>query len=145
MPEKTQTFENHAKIVPAYHIAASGILVVFFLWSGWRVVSSFSIDAVMTLLLTVALIIMLLYIRLFPLKVQDRLIRLEETMRMREVLPAEMQSRIGEIRGGQFIALRFAPDEELPGLVEKVLAGELRTSKDIKRAIKNWRADYRRM
>lgn len=145
MPEKAQSFDNHAKYVPAYHFVASGILVVFFLWSAWRVVSSFSIDAVMTLLLTVALIIMHLYIRLFPLKVQDRLIRLEETMRMRELLPTEMHGRIGEIRGGQFVALRFAPDEELPGLVEKVLAGELHSGKEIKQAIKSWRPDYRRM
>lgn len=145
MAKEQQSFDNHAKFVGPYHFVATGLILVVTLWSAWRMVTAFSIDAVMMVLLSIAVIIMHLYIRLFPLKVQDRLIRLEETMRMRELLPAEMHGRIGEIRRGQFVALRFAPDEELPGLVEKVLAGELTSGKQIKQAIRNWRPDHLRM
>ena len=145
MPNDQQSFENHAKFVGPYHFVATSLVLIVTLWSAWRVVTDFSVDAVMMVALCIAVIIMHLYIRLFPLKVQDRLIRLEETLRMREVLPAEMHGRIGEIRRGQFVALRFAPDEELPGLVEKVLSGELKSGKEIKQAIQNWRADHLRM
>ena len=145
MPKEQQSFENHAKFVGPYHFVATSLVLIVTLWSAWRVVTAFSVDAVMMVLLCIAVIIMHLYIRLFPLKVQDRLIRLEETLRMREVLPPEMHGRIGEIRRGQFVALRFAPDEELPGLVEKVLSGELKSGKEIKQAIQNWRADHLRM
>ena len=79
-------------------------------------------------------------IRLNPLRVQDRLIRLEERLRLQALLSAELSSRIDELTESQLIALRFASDNELPGLVAKVLADKMQ-SKDIKKAIVTWRAD----
>ena len=146
MADKTpQTFDNHVKIVPAYHGLLSLVVVVNLLWSLWRLFRQPSLDNGVSLLVAVGLAVVLWYLRLWPLSVQDRLIRLEETLRMREVLPAELRPRIGELRRGQFVALRFAPDDELPGLVEKILAGELRKGKEIKQAIKNWRPDHFRV
>jgi len=75
------------------------------------------------------------------LTVQNRVIRLEEQLRYRSVLPAELADKASVLSLGQMIALRFASDAELPGLVERTLAGEFATPKEIKQAIKNWRAD----
>ena len=82
-------------------------------------------------------------IRIYSLKVQDRLIRLEETIRMQRVLPESLRSRISELKPGQMVALRFASDSELTGLVEKALAGA--EPKDLKSQIKNWRPDHFRV
>jgi hypothetical protein len=76
-----------------------------------------------------------------PLRAQDRIIRLEEKTRIRGLLPAEMRGREDGLTREQYIALRFAPDDEVPELLRRIHAGELKTSADIKRAIKNWRSD----
>jgi Family of unknown function (DUF6526) len=83
-------------------------------------------------------------IRLNPLKVQDRVIRLEERLRMMAILPEATRSRIGELTDGQFVGLRFASDEELPTLVKRALDEKL-SRKDIKKAVTNWRPDYSRV
>lgn len=82
--------------------------------------------------------------RSYPLKAQDRVIRLEERLRLAMVLPDRLRGRIGELSESQLIALRFAPDSELETLVDRVLAGNL-DSKQIKESIQNWRADYFRI
>jgi hypothetical protein len=78
------------------------------------------------------------------LRVQDRVIRLEERLRMQRLLPADLQERIGEFAPGQLVALRFASDSELPGLARKVLDDKVAGGKAIKQMVKNWRADYLR-
>jgi hypothetical protein len=84
-------------------------------------------------------------VRINPLKAQDRLIRLEEQLRYQRVLSADLAAQASTLPVGKIVALRFAPDEELPGLVTQVLDGKLNTSKEIKQAIKNWRGDYFRV
>ena len=79
------------------------------------------------------------------LRAQDRIIRLEEHMRLNQLLPADLRARLGELSAGQLIALRFAPDDEVPDLVRRALGGELQRQGDIKRAIRNWRPDYLRV
>lgn len=139
--QKPQSFENHAKIVPGYHYGVFGILVLYLLGNIWLAITDFSIQAVMMVLLAVALLGLFLYARLFPLRVQDRVIRLEMRLRLHEVLPADLRPRISELRVRQLIALRFASDAELPGLVRAVLDEGLREPKEIKRRIKDWQAD----
>jgi hypothetical protein len=95
-------------------------------------------------LLAAALVVLVFYARLFPLAVQDRLIRLEERLRSERLLPADLRPRIGEFSADQLVALRFASDVELPVLARKVLDEKLTDRKAIKKLIKNWKPDYQR-
>ena len=95
-------------------------------------------------LFSLVLILLGLAARLMALKVQDRMIRLEERLRYRELLSPELAASASDLPLKQIIALRFASDAELPGLVERVLSGKLKTGKEIKMAVQNWRADHLR-
>ena len=145
MSAPVQNFENHAKLVPMYHGFAFLALFVPTLWFGWGVVSDFSVDALMMLLFCLGTFVGVLYARIFPLGVQDRVIRLEERKRMAELLPEDLQGRIGDFTTPQLIALRFASDEELPELARRVLDERMTDRKDVKRAVKQWRADHQRI
>lgn len=142
---RPQTLANHAKIVPAYHVFLTAALLVRIVRALWKLVRRPDSDAVFGLLDAVAVFVIAALLRLWPLKVQDRLIRLEETLRLKDVLPPELAARATDLRRGQYVALRFAPDHELPGLVQRILDGELRSSPEIKKAIKTWRADHLRV
>lgn len=144
-----QTYANHRRVVPAYHLVATGILTINLGWSIFRLVQPLPgvglFDRVLAVAVAVALLIVLLYARTFPLRAQDRVIRLEERLRLQALLPADLAPRIGELRTGQLIALRFAGDDEVADLTRRVLAGELKTQKEIKQAIRAWRADHLRV
>jgi hypothetical protein len=90
----------------------------------------------------VALVLVYWYARAFVIAVQDRVIRLEMQLRLQRILPDDLRARLGEITKGQFIALRFASDAELPALVRKVLDEKITDKKQIKMAVKDWQPDY---
>jgi hypothetical protein len=142
--QMVQNFENHARIVPAYHFGVFGIFTINLFWSLYRVVRYFSFAAVMELLLAAAFLLLFFYARMFALTVQNRVIRLEMRLRLAQILPADLRARINEFTPAQLISLRFASDEELPELARKVLADNLMDRKTIKRMIKNWQADLLR-
>jgi L-cystine uptake protein TcyP (sodium:dicarboxylate symporter family) len=96
-------------------------------------------------LVAVALAIGIWTARMMALRAQDRIIRLEERARLERLLPPHLRERLGDLTTSQFIAIRFAPDEEVADLVARALTGELRTQGEIKRAIRNWRADHLRV
>ena len=81
---------------------------------------------------------------MYPMRVQDRLIRLEERLRYQRLLPADLQLRIEEFTVAQLVSLRFASDAELPALARKVLNEKLNERKAIKQLVKNWKPDYLR-
>jgi hypothetical protein len=101
----------------------------------------FSWDGLIYLLTAAALVLLMFNARLFALSVQDRVIRLEERMRLSSLLPADLKPRVSEFTVSQLVALRFASDEELPRLARKVLTDKLTDRKAIKQMVKNWRAD----
>jgi uncharacterized membrane protein YheB (UPF0754 family) len=105
---------------------------------------SFSGDALILLLLALTLIVMFIYGRIFALTVQDRVIRLEMKLRMREVLPPDLARRFDEFTVKQLVALRFASDAELPALAARVLTDRLADQKAIKRMVGDWQADHLR-
>jgi hypothetical protein len=101
--------------------------------------------SVWVVVMAFAFIVTALFARVFALKAQDRVIRLEERMRMRELLPADLQGRINDFSPDQLVALRFASDAELPALSAAVLAGNIQKRAEIKKMIKSWRADHCRV
>ncbi len=143
--EKTQNYQNHTRWYPFVHFIISPLLAINLIWAIVCVVMEFDWFRVQYLLLSLIAILMSFAARLQPLKAQDRIIRLEERLRYREVLSPELAASATNFRASQMIALRFASDEELPDLVSRVMAGELSTSKEIKTAIKTWRPDHFRV
>ena len=141
---KIQTYSNHTRLDPPVHFFVFPVLLITLIltivhlvrhphfWSAWIVV------------LALAIVVMATKSRLYGLKVQDRVIRLEERMRLAILLPEPLRARIGELDEKQLIGLRFASDAELPSLVERTLNEKL-SQKQIKQAIQNWRPDYFRV
>ena len=138
---KVQTFENHARIVPAYHIFTFGLVALNLLWRIYAVAVDFSLDALASLFVAIALLMLFFFARFFALRVQDRVIRLEMRLRMAQVLLPELKGRIGDFTIDQLCSLRFASDAELPDLARKVLDEKLEDRKAIKQMIRDWQAD----
>lgn len=139
-----QSAERHARIIPLYHGVAFGILAINWLWSLYRLATAFSWETLLAFGLVVALLLMFFYARLMALTVQDRVIRLEERLRMERLLPADLKGRLDELTIDQIVSLRFASDAELPDLARKVFDERLTDRKAIKKLIKNWRPDFLR-
>jgi hypothetical protein len=140
----SQNYSNHVRKLPPLFTMAFLILAANVLWSIYGAVRGPSFGTVFHVFFAASLIVMFFFSRTFALTVQDRLIRLEERMRMERLLPAELRPRIGEFTVKQLIGLRFASDAELSALARQVLEGKLTELDDIKRAVKDWRADWQR-
>ena len=140
-----QSFANHVRWVPAFHFFVMPVLALNLGWSIYRwKLAAFSLDGFVSVLTAAALLIFTLYARLFALKVQDRVIRLEERLRLEKLLPADLKPRIEEFTCGQLVAMRFASDAELSALARRVLADNIQSGKAIKHMVQTWRADYLR-
>ncbi len=148
---KPQNLANHARFDPPFHFF---ILPIFVLGLILTLVHFFAhithgdlrdhIHAVLLILLAVAFLLLAFKVRLYSLKVQDRVIRLEERLRLTQLLQEPLRSRIPELTVDQLCGLRFASDAEIPKLVERTLKENLKRA-DIKKAIQNWRGDYWRV
>ena len=145
MSQSDQNFKNHAKVVPAYHYWMTPMIVLPSPYLGYRAVVAFSFADLVTFIFSVGVVLAAFFARWFALGVQDRVIRLEEQLRMEKLLPEELKQRIPEVTTEQMIALRFASDEELTGLVFTALSEGISDRKTLKQAIKNWRADNQRI
>ena len=145
MADKTQTFSTHRRFIPAFHFFALPILIINMFvvgvqfWKDPRPVNAWAT------LVAIALAIGIASSRFMPLRAQDRIIRLEERTRLERLLPADLRGRIGDLTERQLVAIRFAPDNEVPDITRRALSGELKSPGDIKRAIKDWRGDYFRV
>ncbi len=144
MAERVQTLKTHARFLPAYHFFVVPVLLINLLNTIRYLWLMPALGAVFQVIVAAALLTLGLLARTQTLTVQDRVIRLEMRLRLREVLPTDLQPRINELSRGQLIALRFAGDAELPALVREVLDGRLTTSKDIKARIRHWQPDWLR-
>jgi hypothetical protein len=140
-----QNFANHAKFTPSYHFVLAPLVIVVVVWSGYRAIKVPGADTAMALIAAIVLLLLFTHVRTFPLKLQDRIIRLEEQLRLMRLLPDDLQPRIGEFTPSQLVALRFASDGELPDLARRVLNEKLAERKDIKQQVSSWRADHFRI
>ena len=143
--EPTQSFANHTRMVAGFHYVTGACVVIFVIWSAWHAMSTRSADAHFQMLGALGLLGTFWYARSFPIKAQDRVIRLEERLRMARLLPDDLRGRADELSARQLIALRFASDAELPELVRWVLTDNVTDIKVIKQRIRSWRPDTHRV
>lgn len=145
---REQNYGNHRKFVVGYHYVLYSILVVNLVWSVWRLFQGAGMplfDRILAVGVAVALLLLAWYTRTFPLMAQNRVIRLEERLRLAQILPPDLAPRVGELTAGQLVALRFSSDEEVPELTRKVLDEKIRDQDQIKRMIRHWRPDHLRV
>ena len=142
--KRPQTYANHAKLVPLFHYVALPLLLINLVLSLVGLLDGITLDALNRIGVAIAMVLAALFARVFALRAQDRVIRLEERLRMERLLPDDLKPRIDDVSTEQCVALRFAGDDELPALVRRAL-DENADQKTIKQAIENWRPDYRRV
>jgi hypothetical protein len=139
-----QTLANHARFDPAYHFFIVPVFVITWittivelvrhpgLWNAWMIV------------VATAAAVAVVKIRTYALKVQDRVIRLEERLRLAILSPQALGTKIPTLTESQLVGLRFASDGEVVELAERSLAQNLSRA-DIKKAVQHWRPDYWRV
>jgi hypothetical protein len=139
-----QTLHNHVRFDPLFHFFLLPVFLISWLLSVYFAIRSPSLLSIWGIVFVTAVIVTGLKARLYALKVQDRVIRLEERLRLASILPAPLNSQIPKLSEKQLVGLRFASDEEIAALAQRTLAENLAPA-DIKKAIRNWRADYWRV
>lgn len=139
----TQSYEKHARYVPGFHFFAIPVLAINAIVALVAAVRTPGLPTAWAAVVAIALTLAILYARLMSLSVQDRVIRLEETLRLERLMPGRAAD-IARLSRGHLVALRFASDAEVPALMDRILAGELNTRKEIKAAVKQWRPDHLR-
>lgn len=141
MAAVAQTYKNHPKLVPLFHFVLLPILLLNFLAALYQLWQEPRLFTVWSVVMAFAFIVTGFFARVFALKAQDRVIRLEERLRMRELLPADLHGRIREFTPEQLIGLRFASDAELPALAATVLRDSVEKRDAVKKMVKDWRTD----
>jgi hypothetical protein len=145
MPENPpQSFSSHRRYDPPFHffilpvfaLLVLAAIVHLFLRPGWH--------SAALLVVAAATLVLAFKVRLYSIKVQDRVIRLEERLRLATLIDPSLRARIPELTVSQLIALRFASDAELPALATRALNEKL-SAADIKKSIQTWRPDYWRV
>ena len=140
----TQSFANHTRFDPPFHFFLLPLGLVAIILSVIRIIHRPTLASTLLLILAIGFVMIAFKARGYSLRVQDRVIRLEERLRLAMLMPEAGRARIGELTESQLIALRFASDDELPGLAMRALNEGL-TSKQIKKSIESWRGDYFRV
>jgi hypothetical protein len=138
-----QSMQHHTRWLPPFHFFVLPVLLINFGSSiYWCVREGIRYKSVLSVLVAAALLTGFLMARMMAIRVQDRLIPLEERLRLERLLAADLRKRIEEFTIEQLVALRFASDAEIPELACRVLDGKLNDRKAIKQLIKTWRPDF---
>jgi len=146
MPENaSQTFETHVRRLPSLFVAVSAVLALNIVVTTAVLVWRRSPLAAWQVAVALALGGLAWFVRTNALVVQDRVIRLEERLRLERLLPDALRGRVGEFSLDQLVALRFAGDAELPALARQVLDEKLVDRDEIKKRIRDWRPDHHRV
>ena len=145
MDSRPQGYANHKRVYPLFHFFVAPILIANV---GIQLMGLFeapSFDSAWAAVVALGLAGLTFAARSNALVLQNRLISLEEKIRLARILPEDLRGRVSELRLGQLIAMRFASDPEVPELMRRCLAGEFAKNDDIKLAVKDWRRDTLRV
>lgn len=144
MSTTPQTFANHARWQPIYHFFASPVTALYAVYAITLALRDPSTATILHAVWAAAISAGVVSSRIMAITVQNRLIRLEMRLRLKELLSGDLLARSKALTVRQLIALRFASDAELPALIERTLKGEFKSGKEIKAAIKDWQPDWLR-
>jgi hypothetical protein len=139
-----QNFSSHTRFDPPFHFFILPVFVITAVSTIVHLVRRPSVHSAWLVVVMIAAIAAIFKIRLYALKVQDRVIRLEERLRLATLLDPALRARIPELTESQLIGLRFASDAELPALAARALNEKL-SRDEIKKSIQHWRPDYWRV
>ena len=144
MDNVLQNYKNHAQRVPIFLVSFL-FITTYLLGLLYQVVVDPSLASMMSLLFAIGVMGILFMVRIFPLGVQDRVIRLEERLRLERILGPEQRETIAKIDTELLIGLRFASDSEVAGLFNTILEENIKDRKEVKKRVKIWRADHQRV
>ena len=142
--QQTQTRDNHARFHPPFHFFFAPVTLVLLVIAVYELFRAPGLVSAAQVLLVLVLAVVGFMARTNALKVQDRVIRLEERLRLFSLLPGHLHPALYQLSERQLIALRFASDAELPALSERALHEHLEP-KAIKASIQHWRPDHWRV
>ena len=151
MPEEPQTYSSHRRFDPRFHfvvvpvLAINALISLYFVFRSLRMGGLSQVLSVWNAVVAMILLLLALIVRAYATALQDRIIRLEERLRLERLLPPDLSARVGELTTGQLVALRFCDDAQVAEITADVLSGELRGREAIKKRITNWRADHHRV
>ena len=141
---RPQNFDNHTRFDPVFHFFLAPVSAGLFFSAAAHAVRHPEFVTIWLAIAALVFVVAVFLIRIYSLRVQDRVIRLEERLRLAAVLPESQRPQIAELTKGQLVALRFASDAELAALAGRAVQEKL-PGKEIKKAIRNWRPDYFRV
>ena len=136
-----QNFANHTRWHAPFHFFVLPVMLINVIWSIVVFVKTPGWNPAWWVMVSLALAMLTTFVRTYSLKVQDRIIRLEERLRYQQLLSPVVLQQADALRTGQIVALRFASDHELEQLVSQAAAGKFAKSKHLKQAIRSWRGD----
>ncbi len=139
-----QRYENHRRVHVPHHLIAVPIFWINLIITTMRFARQPSLESAWVVVLAIGMVLVLSIIRRNAVRLQDRIIRLEMRVRLQSVAP-DLVHLVDELSPRQVVAIRFAGDAELPDLLRRARAGEFPATRDIKRAITNWRPDELRV
>lgn len=140
----TQSYESHR-----HNPTLTGIAFLFLMLAGvgfalrWFGTGGRGMFAVGLASLMASVLVLVVISRNYTTRLQDRIIKLEMKVRLAQLLAPSAKATAARLTKPQLIALRFASDEELPGLVDRADREHL-TPDQIKGAIKSWVPDLDR-
>ena len=144
MDNKSQSYASHIKFDPPFHFFVIPVFLINVLVVAYLLFRHPGLGGAWILVVSLAFLVHAGRTRSYATQLQDRVIRLEERLRLGDILPEPLRMRIGELTSSQLVGLRFASDAELPALVQRTLDENLSRA-DIKKAVTDWRPDYSRV
>lgn len=144
---KNQNYENHTRYNPLHHFVLTPLTTIFFGWTISKIDFSSQetvLESGYLFICSFILVLLPLIARMYALTLQNRIILNEMRNRYFHLTGKTFEEKEQNLKLGQIIALRFASDDELLGLMDRAIAEKLK-AKEIKQQIKNWKGDYIRV